>query len=77
MSSNPDKPRPFSWFFLFDIPLLPATPALAGAAHEAHELLGWTMAALVLLHVAGALRHHFFLHDRVLARMLPWVDRGA
>lgn len=77
MSSSPEKPRPFSWFFLFDVPLLPATPALAGAAHEAHELLGWTMALLVLIHVAAALRHHFILRNRVFGRMLPWADRNG
>ena len=76
-SSNPDRPRPFSWFFLFDLPLLPATPALAGAAHEAHEVLGLTMAALVLIHIAAALRHHFILRDRVLVRMLPWANRNG
>lgn len=75
MSSSPDKPRPFSWFYLFDVPLLPATPALAGFAHEAHELLGFTMAALVSLHIAAALRHHFLLRDRVLVRILPWAGR--
>lgn len=74
-SSNPAKPRPFSWFFLFDVPLLPATPAISSGAHEAHELLGYLMAALVALHIAAALRHHFLLRDNVLAGMIPWVSR--
>jgi cytochrome b561 len=39
----------------------------------AHELLGWTTTALVILHVAAALRHHFLLQDGVLARTLPWA----
>jgi len=34
-------------------------------------LLGLTMAALVLIHIGAALRHHFLLRDRVLIRMLP------
>jgi cytochrome b561 len=76
MSSNPLKPRPFSWFYLFDVPILPATPAIASGAHEAHELLGYLMAALVTIHIAAALRHHLLLRDKVLARMLPWVSRG-
>lgn len=72
LSSNPEKPRPIEWFFLFELPVLPATPDIARAAHEAHEILGLTMAALVVIHIAAALRHHFLLRDRVLARMLPW-----
>jgi cytochrome b561 len=71
LSSNPERPRPIEWFFLFKLPVLPATPGLAGAAHEGHEILGWAMAVLVALHIAAALRHHFLLRDRVLARMLP------
>lgn len=77
MSSNPERQRPFDWFFLFDIPLLPATPAIAALAHGMHERLGWVMAALVVLHVAAALRHHLLLRDRVLARMLPWASRNG
>ncbi len=74
-SSNPDRPRPFSWFGLVNIPLLPVSSNFAAAAKESHELLGWAMAALVILHIAAALRHHFLLHDGVLARMLPWVGQ--
>jgi cytochrome b561 len=63
---------PLSWFGLFDLPKLPVTreDALYGIAHEGHELLGWLFAALAVLHVAAALRHHFILRDRVLQRML-------
>jgi len=75
--SNPAKPRPIEWFFLFDMPLLPSTPALAGVAHETHELLGWTAAILVTIHILAALRHHFLLRDRVVARMLPWAARNG
>ena len=56
----------------FGIPVsLPITKAnpVAGIAAEAHEILGLTFAVLVVLHVAGALRHHFLLKDRVLRRM--------
>ncbi len=76
-SSNPEKLRPFQWFYLFDVPLLPATAALARTAKEAHEVLGYAMAALVAIHIAAALRHHFLLRDRVLARMLPGADRNG
>ena len=56
----------------FGIPVsLPITKAnpLAGISAEAHEILGYTFAALVVLHVAAALRHHFLLKNDVLRRM--------
>mgnify|MGYP004545853963 CR=1 FL=1 len=77
MSSNPDRPRPFSWFFAVDVPLLPTTPGVASVAHDAHERLGLLMAMLVVLHIAAALRHHILLRDRVFARMLPWARRNG
>lgn len=36
-----------------------------------HAWLGWALVAVVVLHVAGALKHHFVLRDDVLRRMLP------
>lgn len=70
------KPKgPLSWFGLFDVPYLPVSRAASAAGHQAHGILGWVMLALVLLHVAAALRHHFILRDRVLARMAPIMDR--
>jgi cytochrome b561 len=63
--------RPLAWFGLFDVPYLPVAPATSDAAGNAHGLLGWLMLALVVLHVAAALRHRFVLKDQVLARMLP------
>lgn len=65
------KRSPLTWFFQFDIPYLPVPPAAADSAHQAHEVLGLTMLALVVLHVAAALRHRFVLRDAVLARMIP------
>jgi cytochrome b561 len=38
-----------------------------------HGLNAYLIAALVVLHIAGALHHHFVLHDNVLKRMLPFV----
>jgi cytochrome b561 len=36
-----------------------------------HKSLNYTLAAVVLLHIAAALKHHFVDRDNVLARMLP------
>lgn len=69
MGSGRDVPRPVSWFGLFDVPPLPIGKAAAGLGHEAHEILGWAMLALVAIHVAAALRHHYLLRDGLLARM--------
>jgi cytochrome b561 len=72
--SKTGTPRPLTWFNLFDIPYLPVTGEVAGVGHEAHEILGWTMAALVVIHVLAALRHHFILRDSTLHRMLPILN---
>lgn len=72
VSASPTA-SPLSWFGLFSWPLLP-TPVslkLSEAAAEAHELLALAMLALLALHVAGALKHHFLDLDDVLVRMLP------
>lgn len=75
MVSAPGPQRPLTWFGLFDIPTLPVGSGLADLGHDAHGLLGWLMAALVVLHVAAALRHHLILRDTVLARMAPVLRR--
>ena len=75
MVSGSTKRGPFSWFGLFDIPFLPVSKALGGFGHEAHEILGWMMLALVVAHAAAALRHHLLLRDEVLARMTPLLSR--
>lgn len=38
---------------------------------EAHEILAWSLVAMVAVHAAAALWHHFVLRDGVLRRMLP------
>jgi cytochrome b561 len=76
-SSNPERPHPFSWFGLFDVPLLPVTREMAASAHDAHELLALLLTGLVALHIAAALRHHFLLRDRALVRMLPGASRNG
>ena len=67
--------RPLTWFGLFPLPYLPATPAAADAGDAAHVVLGWLMLALVALHVAAALYHRLVLRDGVLGRMAPALER--
>jgi cytochrome b561/polyisoprenoid-binding protein YceI len=52
-------------------PHLPLPRSLNGFAHESHELLGWLGIALILLHVAGAVRHQWLLKDNIMGRMAP------
>ncbi|MCY1672007.1 cytochrome b [Novosphingobium sp. SL115] len=62
---------PISIYGLFEWPKLAVTKgsALAEIAHESHEVLGFLMAGLVILHIAAALHHHFVIKDNVLRRM--------
>jgi cytochrome b561 len=39
-----------------------------------HGFFVWTLIVLILLHVAGALKHHFFDRDDVLAAMVPFLQ---
>ncbi|WP_176597146.1 MULTISPECIES: cytochrome b [Sphingobium] len=70
MSSAGD--RPLNWFFLFDVPKFAVSKgdAIVGISGEAHEVLGFVWAALIVVHVLAALRHHFILKDGVLRRMI-------
>ncbi|MEW9854581.1 cytochrome b [Novosphingobium sp. M1R2S20] len=68
-------PRPLEWFGLFGWPKLPVSEALAGFAHDAHVILAFSTVGLLVLHVAGALKHHLIDRDEVLSRMLPLVRR--
>jgi len=57
-------------FGVVPLPHLPVSPALNVPAETLHGLIGWLLAGLFLLHVAGALRHHL-LRDDLIARMMP------
>jgi cytochrome b561 len=66
--------RPFGLFVLPHLPWFSTHPNKARLEEtliEAHSLAGWIFAALLVLHVAAALRHHFILGDTILLRMLP------
>jgi cytochrome b561 len=65
-------------FGLFTLPdLVAPDKALADAFKAAHYWLGWVLIGLFTLHVAGALKHHFFLGNDTLRRMIPgWGRRG-
>lgn len=70
---------PTIWFGQFEVPHLPGLQGFADqhAAEdqlkETHELLGNLMIFLLVVHVAAALKHHFWDRDDVLVRMLPFT----
>lgn len=55
--------------------LVAARSPIGRLAGDIHIYLAWSLLALIGLHVAAALYHHFGRHDRVLQRMLPGTDR--
>ncbi|MBY8820773.1 cytochrome b [Sphingomonas colocasiae] len=65
--------RPISFFGLFIVPMLPVeqSKALAESFGEAHEIMGLATIGLIILHVAGALKHHFVDGTNLLERMIP------
>jgi cytochrome b561 len=76
LSSSSNRPTDF--FGLLTIPPLPISRS--DDAHDLfedlHEYLGKAMIGLILLHVAGALKHHFGGHRHLIGRMAPWAYRS-
>ncbi|MEO1796949.1 MAG: cytochrome b/b6 domain-containing protein [Pseudomonadota bacterium] len=64
---------PIKWPFGQELPFIPNDPALAERFASAHLLFERVMVAAVALHIAGALKHHFFDKDATLRRM--WLGR--
>lgn len=63
---------PLSWFGLFKVPALIARDRQAFEFwQDVHEMLAITLAALIALHLAAALKHHFVDRDGLLWRMWP------
>ena len=70
-SAHPKAP-PVEFFGLFDITLpISKSEALAEIGYEAHEVLTKPLFVLILLHVAGALKHQFIDRLPFLQRMWP------
>jgi len=64
---------PVVYFKLIQIPdLVAKDKELAELLKPVHGALAWSLAVLVALHVAAALKHHFLERDATLRRMLSW-----
>lgn len=65
------------WFGLLPLPdLLAKNKPLGELLETVHSTLNFTLAGLVLLHAAAAIKHHFVDRDDVLIRMLPFLDKN-
>lgn len=59
------------WPFGQNLPFVPKSESLASTAAGLHIVFERVLAGAILLHVAGALKHHLIDKDATLRRMLP------
>ena len=69
------KNYPVSWFGIGGkLPdLVAPDEGLFTALQRTHGILAAALLAVAVLHVLGALQHHFVRKDNVLRRMLPFT----
>lgn len=68
---------PVSWFGFFRLPdLVSPDQALFAQMRSLHGVLFVALLLVALLHVLGALKHHFLDRNEVLLRMLPFARMG-
>lgn len=64
---------PVVYFGLLQLPdLVARSPELADTLKLVHRVLTYSLATLVVLHVAAALKHQWIDRDRLLSRMNPF-----
>ncbi|MGV6801779.1 MAG: cytochrome b [bacterium] len=76
MSTAHPKAGPIKLFNIIPWPGFPGigkSEALKDFFAETHEYLAYAMIALIVLHIAAAIRHHYQLKDEVLTRMVPFL----
>lgn len=62
------------WFGVLPLPdLLAKDKQLGEALAIVHQTLNLTLASLVVVHAAAAIRHHLSAGDAVLSRMIPFL----
>lgn len=66
------------YFGVLPIPdLLEKNRELADVLRAAHKWINYSMAGLIVVHAAAAIKHHVHDRDDVLVRMLPFLRRPA
>jgi cytochrome b561 len=69
--SGAHKPDYASWFGLFRVPQFTSTDKASADFYEnLHIYLAYVLIALVAIHIAAAVWHHFVKRDSVAARMI-------
>ena len=68
---------PILWPFGQTLPFVPQSEALGTAAGAAHWVFTKLLGLAILLHIAGALKHHLIDKDATLLRMLRGVPAPA
>ncbi len=69
---------PIVWFGVLPLPdFVPVDKALAESFKLIHKLLAYGMAALIVAHLAAALKHHFIDRDGLLRRMSPFKTKDT
>ena len=61
--------RPIEVFDWFSVPSLLQMKGLEDSAGKVHEILSYLTIAVVALHAAASLKHHFIDRNRILVRM--------
>ena len=68
---------PVSWFGMFQFPdLVSPDRVLFQRMEDFHDALFVALVAVALLHISGALKHHFVDRNNILLRMLPARTEG-
>ncbi|MRU14205.1 cytochrome [Roseovarius sp. A21] len=62
---------PIWWPFGQSLPFVPKDEGVAQITGTLHYLLQWVLVGALVLHIAGALKHHVIDRDATLRRMLP------
>lgn len=64
------------WFGVWPLPdLIGKNKELGEALKTVHAALDYTLLAVVVVHMLGALKHHLIDRDETLTRMLPFLSR--
>lgn len=68
---------PIVYFGVLPLPdFVPKSREMADLIKPLHMALAFALAAVVLLHIAAAFKHHFVNRDGLLARMLPLMKNS-
>lgn len=74
-STLPIENKLFYLIPLPDVPGVTASEAAEGRLKSLHEIGAKLILLLFVLHVGGALKHHFIAKDGTLARMIPALHK--